>query len=264
MTRHYILRVPRAYDATRRLPLVVLLHGWTGSAQTFEAYSRMAEKGEKEGFILVTPDGLGQPQGWNVGFLDLSGKHADDVGFVGHVIDQVETEVGVDPDRVYVAGFSNGAMLAHLAGARLSDRIAAIGAVAGTVGLPNADGQKAIPAPASPVSAMLIHGKKDSMVAYDKSASALLAGIGAEESAQWWAGQDGCAKTPCQTMSANGNVATETFSGGRLGAEVILVSIANGVHAWPGGLTRPGHESTPDVDAADLLWQFFKSHPKRR
>jgi polyhydroxybutyrate depolymerase len=266
VTRSYILRVPKAYDATRRLPVVVLLHGWTGTAEAAEGYTMMGDKADKEGFFLAVPEGLGEPQGWNVGFLDLSGKHADDVAFVAKVLDQVEKEVGVDPDRVYVAGHSNGAMLAHLVGAKLSNRVAAIGAVAGTIGLPSTSGPpKTIPNPGEPVSAILIHGKADAMVAYEKGASALLGGIGAPDSARWWARQDGCSMTPTRVVSPNGNVITETYSGGKRGTEVTLVSIVNGPHDWPGGYTRDGHRETlTGVGAADLLWSFFEKHPKRR
>jgi polyhydroxybutyrate depolymerase len=88
--------------------------------------------------------------------------------------------------------------------------------------------------------------------------------VGAMESAKWWATRDGCSITPSETTSPNGNVITDTFSGGKNGTEVTLISIANGVHDWPGGLTRQGPETTTGVNAADLIWDFFVAHPKRR
>lgn len=262
--RTYILRVPKAYDATKPLPLVIALHGWTASATMAEQYMRMGDESEKDGFILVAPDGLGAPQGWNAGFIDLSGKHANEVQFISALIDKVETEVGIDPDRVYVAGHSNGAFLAHLLASQLSTKIAAIAAVAGTIGVPNADGSlKLIPEPIAPISAILIHGKKDAMVQYDSKAMALLHGVGAVESAKWWASHDGCSLTPTEVVSSNGNVITDTYAGGKNGSEVSLVSIVNGVHDWPGGLNREGVESKTGVDAAHLIWMFFEAHPKK-
>jgi polyhydroxybutyrate depolymerase len=263
--RSYILRVPRTYDATKPLPLVIVLHGWTSNARSAEIGTHMAEESEKNGFVMVAPDGLGSPQGWNAGFIDLSGKAQDDVQFINALIDKVESEVGVDVDRVYVAGHSNGAFMAHFLAARLSSRLAAVAAVAGTVGVPDRDGGfKTIPEPSDPVSVLLIHGRKDPMVQYDSKSVALLHDVGALDSAKWWAKRDGCSLTPAETTSLNGNVVTDTFSGGKNGAEVTLISIANGVHDWPGGIGRDGPETTTGVNASDLIWDFFKAHPKHR
>jgi polyhydroxybutyrate depolymerase len=265
--RGYILRVPKAYDATKRLPLVVVLHGWTASGALAEAYTRFGEKADQEGFFLVSPDGLGRPAGWNAGFLDLSGKKQDDVAFIETILNTVEKEVGVDPDRVYVAGHSNGAMLAHLIGARLGNRVAAIGAVAGVSGLPSANGgaPNRVPDPKGPVSVMIIHGKQDATVAYgDGGIRGLLTGIGPRESARWWAERMGAKAPPEVLTSSNGNIVTETYRDGRDGTSVKVVSIENGLHDWPGGLTRTGVETISGISATDILWDFFIAHPRRR
>jgi len=265
LTRQYLLRVPAAYNRSRALPLVVLLHGWTGSAPTIVANTGFDDKAEREGFVLVAPEGLGRPQAWNVGFLDLTGnRHPNDAAFVADLIGQVEREVGIDPNRVFVAGHSNGAMLAHLVGAKYGDRVAAIGVVSGTIGLPNTQLKvKIVPNPVRPVSAMIIHGKKDGMVAYDASHQALLQGIGAPRSAQWWAQADGCLPSPSRSVSPNGNVVLDRYVNGRLGTEVDLMTINNGLHEWPGGNAGMGRERTTGVNATDVLWDFFVKHSRQ-
>lgn len=245
LTRNYILIVPKAYDASRRLPMVVLLHGWMGNASRILAMTRLEAKAEKEGFIVVAPEALGEPKGWNVGYLDLSGmNHPDDAGFVSSVIDQAEKEVGVDEDRLYVMGHSNGAMLAHLVGSKLAGRLAAIGAVAGTIGMP---GKDTIPAPASPVSAILLHGQADGMVAYDTKHPALLNTIGAPLAAKWWAEKDGISGDPVRTNLSPEEI-LDTYSGAN-GVEVQLVTYPKGTHDWPS-------------DATDLIWAFFIRHSR--
>lgn len=254
--RDYILRVPKAYDATKRLPLVVVLHGWTSTGASAEAYTHFGDKADQEGFFMVAPNGTGQPQGWNAGFLDLTGgPHPDDVGYIASLLDQVEREVGVDPDRIYVVGHSNGAMLAHLLAARLGNRIAAIGAVAGTIGLPQANGLKTIPAPTAPVSVMLIHGTADKMVAYDRSSGSFLQGVSAPDSARWWARHDVCIPTPLRTSENSGRILIDSYRGGHGGTEVTLVTIVNGGHDWPG--------RSSGIDVTDRIWRFFAAHPKR-
>src|SRR4051812_11667971 len=63
--RSYILRFPNNYDGKTKLPMVMLLHGANDSAAYAEAAYHFDEKGEKEGFVLVIPDALGDYHAWN-------------------------------------------------------------------------------------------------------------------------------------------------------------------------------------------------------
>lgn len=253
LDRTYILRVPKAYDASKPTPLLVVFHGWTGSGAESEGYTHLAAAAEAEGWLSAFPDGTNTPRGWNTGFLNLGQKGVDDVRFTSDLLDAIKKQVHVDDSRVFVAGHSNGAMLAHTLASRLPDKIAAIGAVAGTVGL----SQKArISAPNSPVSVMMIHGTGDSMVAYDAKDSALLRCISAPEGARWWAKQD---KTAAEPVLGHlpGRAKTETWTLGTGGTEVVLVTLPGWSHDWPTAARTGG------VDAASLLISFFKAHPKR-
>lgn len=258
-TRRFILRVPKSYSG-RKTPAVMVLHGWTASAEDAEQYTRMAERAEKEGWIAVFPDGIGNPQGWNAGFIDLTGMNRpDDLGFLNATLDQVEREINVDKDREYVAGHSNGAFMANYLGAKLGARLAAIGSMAGTVGLrPGVE----IPTPIAPISVILLHGKADNLVAYAPGASALLANEGAVASARFWAKEDGCKPEPETTVK--GRVTIDRYKGGKDGTEVELVSVDGAPHDWWGGIGRNGDVPTYDAPAADLIMAFFKAHPKRR
>lgn len=246
MIRNYILRVPKNYDATKPLPMVVVLHGWTSSGAGIEVYSGMADEAERRGYVSVFPDGLGQMRGWNAGFIDLSGQKKDDVRFVSDLIDEVERLVGVDPKRVYVCGHSNGAFLAYAVGAKLGDKVAAIGAVAGTIGLPKATTKPMIGFPVAPLSVIALHGRLDPTVGYGNATQALLMGTGALDSAKWWAEKIG-AKDP-KTTDADG-IETMIWRGSD-GRDVELVSYAKGKHEWPSG-------------GAKLILDFFDGHPKR-
>src|ERR1043166_4800404 len=140
LERSYILRVPKAYDNKTNLPIVIVYHGWTSNAQQADVYTEFGAKSEKEGFILVIPDGtpgIGKLKGWNAGILNLGAADVDDVKLTADLLDQVEKDMYVDEKRVYIAGHSNGAMMAYDLGAKLSNRIAAIGVVSGTIGTPN-------------------------------------------------------------------------------------------------------------------------------
>jgi len=254
LARTYILRVPKNYDGKTNLPLVVLFHGWTGSAEDVEANTGFGDKADREGFILAIPngtEGVGGLRGWNCGFLDLGKPKADDVKFTTDVLDQVERDLCVDPNRVYVAGHSNGAMMAYDLGAKLSGRIAAIAVVSGTIGIPGSQ----VADPEGPVSAIILHGKEDPTVPYDASHEGLIKAIPAPESAKWWAEKDGC-KPPVESTAKDELI--EDYTGGRNGAEVEFVTILDGKHAWPGG-----GRTHPAISATDMVWDFFRAHPKQ-
>jgi polyhydroxybutyrate depolymerase len=262
LQRSYILRVPKAYDNKTKLPLVFVFHGWTSSAEEAEVYTQFGAKSEKEGFILAVPngtEGVGKLKGWNAGFLNLGQSSADDVKLTSELLDQLEKDMYIDESRVYVAGHSNGAMMAYTLGAKLSDRIAAIAVVSGTIGIP----KQQVEEPKGPVSAIIIHGKKDPTVPYDDTVQALLKSTAAPVCAQWWAGKVGCI-SPTRTTQAGGNVVIDTFTGGRAGTEVKFVSIVNGGHMWPNELDLPGPAAKSKFPATDVIWEFFKSHPKAR
>lgn len=123
-------------------PLVVMLHGAgsNGPAAAFE--TGWCEKADEQCFIVACPNALAvdpaQPahfrsnqQVWS----DLSGRfrgqEVDDCAYLASVIDDVMIRGGVDPLRIYLTGFSNGASIAFLAAAKLSGRFAAVAPVAG-------------------------------------------------------------------------------------------------------------------------------------
>lgn len=259
--RSYILRVPRQYDGKTKLPLVLLFHGWETNAASAERYTLFGAKSDEAGFILVIPDGTegrGDKEGWNAGFVNLGKAKADDVKLAGDLLDQVEKDLLVDENRVYVVGHSNGAMMTYSVGAHLSDRIAAIAVVSGTVG---ASG-KHVPDPKGPVSAIIFHGKADPSVPYDRTTTGIVKeGVPAPESAKWWAEKDGCGPAE-ETTKDGGNVIIEDYKNGKNGTEVEFITIVNGLHGWPSGGTWQGPETKTHVPATDLIWEFFKAHPK--
>lgn len=165
---------------------------------------------------------------------------------------------------MFALGHSNGAFLANLVAAKLSRRIAAIASVAGTIG-GNVDGKtQTIPAPAEPVSVLLIHGKLDPVVSYDGSGRAMLTGVSAPRSAKWWAERDGC-RGMKETKLPNGAGTRLTYTGGAGGTEVELISTDRGTHDFPAALQRGNvRERESGVAGMEEIVRFFARHPKGR
>ena len=154
--------------------------------------------------------------------------------------------------------------MAYYLGGLMSDRFAAVAGIAGTVGIPLATSAvKAVPEPKYPISVLMIHGKKDPMVAYKPGDKAFLQCTGAEEGAKWWAKEDGCDEKPEVTEFVKDLATLTSYSHGKNGTEVRLIATANGTHEVPGSYRGNGRETASGVDAIAEIWKFFKAHPKQ-
>jgi polyhydroxybutyrate depolymerase len=245
LTRTYLIHIPPSYDGRTPVPLVIVLHGYTGTAESIASLTLFTPKSDKEGFIVVYPEGLNQR--WNVGFGALK-FDTDDVGFINELLNRLEQKYEIDSNRIYVTGFSNGAMMSYLLGAELSDRIAAIAPVAGSIGSVTNNVLEQIPEPSYPVSVVVIHGTVDTSVPYEGDGFLSVA-----ESIAFWLRHDGCSPNPQNETSSNGQVIKSVYSGGAKGTEVVLYTLINVAHTWP----------NMPITATDIIWDFFESHPKQ-
>jgi polyhydroxybutyrate depolymerase len=265
--RTCLLHLPPIYDGKRSLPLVIVLHGGGGNAESAERMTGFTRKADKEGFIVAYPNGTGRLKNrlltWNSGnccgyALD---NNVDDGGFIRALMERLEKEVKADGNRIFVTGISNGGMMAYRVACELSDKVAAIAPVAGAQ---NVDGK-----PTHPVSVIIFHGTNDEHVLYeggkpkkradphDRTDKSVAFAV------DFWVKHNGCDAKPRRVEK--GNVVTETYSGGKDGTEVTLVTIKGGNHSWPGGerLARFLDDPTREIAATDVMWEFFAKHPKR-
>jgi len=253
--RTYTVHAPRATASGRAMPLVIALHGRGGSGPRMLRATGFDSSAARHGFLLVAPDGTGDPRGWYTGFA--SGGFIDDVGFIGALIDTLAARYPIDPKRVYVAGHSNGGVLAHRVAADLSARIAAIAVVAGAIGVRTGNGAVTqIDPPRAPVPVMIIHGDEDAVVPYDAIARSPrgLRPIPAPEAARFWARANECAALePRRDTIAAGRVLRDSWDG-RCRAPVVFLTLRGGDHSWP-------RESRgAPIDAAAAIWEFLAGH----
>lgn len=131
-TRSYSVRLPDNYDESQPAPLVIALHGAGDDGVNFQISTLLDEIANEHGYISVFPDGLNN--GWY--FLDenqmVVDDYTNDIGFLTQLIDEVSAKYAVDSERIYLIGFSNGALLALRASCDLGTRFAAVAAVAAT------------------------------------------------------------------------------------------------------------------------------------
>ena len=264
--RTYLVHVPKGHDPKKATPVVLALHGAAMNGPMMVWFSGLNKTSDKAGFVVVYPSGTGTGPflTWNAGGFrgKMAGGRPDDVAFVAELLDDLATVVKVDAKRVYASGMSNGGMMCYRLAAELSDRIAAIAPVAGTIAI---DESK----PKRPVPVIHFHGTKDTFVTFEAAKGRTRSFMrlkGVEESIQTWVKLNGCKEKPrADVLSKDGDetkVTRRTFGKGKDGAEVVLVVIEGGGHTWP-GMKPPASfmgKSAMNVSANDLMWEFFKKH----
>lgn len=278
LTRTFIVHVPPSFNGKSKVPVVFMLHGAGGSGAGADSETGWTSKSDREGFIVVFPDGtpprpslparfLLNPRLWNDGSgRGAAGKeNIDDVGFISSIIDFLETHYAADPDRIYCTGFSNGASMTFSVGVNLSNRIAAIAPVSGHLWLK----QKQL---AYPVPLLFIIGTEDPLNPIAGGNVKLPWGVEqyhppVEDSLKEWERMLGCG--PRVETARDGNGVRElVYDRCSKGGEVLYYRIDGLGHVWPGGQNKLPEKwvgkPSDKLNATNVIWDFFKAHPRTR
>lgn len=253
--------LPQNYYDTIKIPLVIFLHGTGGSASQCKNDYKFSEKAITQGFIVMYPEGVRSDgilgiRTWNAGICCdyAADHHIDDVHFVNTLIELGISRYKVDPKRVYITGMSNGAMMTYRLACELSEKIAAIASVSGTMMTENqCTAQKAIPI-------LHIHSALDTKI---PSAGGI--GIGGyyfppvDSVLNVWSSIDHCGTV--STIEYN-EYTFKKWKGYADDTEIFYYLTKDGGHAWPGGLKSRAAADPPStvINANDLILEFFNKH----
>ncbi len=292
LEREYRLHLPTGYDSDSPAPLVLVIHGYTGTAEKAEMeYTSFRASSDENGYVAVFPQGTGfevegfQVTSWNDEACNASpgpegpicgegafnyptppecGEPAecdwcschDDVAFIEGLLDKLETTLCIDRDRVFATGISNGGMFVHRLACDLPGRFAAIAPVAGTL----AQGFNCAPGADQPVSMMNIYATRDTTVPFD--------GVPAEDGFLYtpttevmdlWASE---ASQSCDAEARPYATSKDGVEGFRC---VERADCATGVElvdcAWDGGHDWPRTGKTEF--ASTVIWDFFERNPAK-
>jgi polyhydroxybutyrate depolymerase len=278
--RQYLRHIPADYDGTTPMPLVLDIHGYANAPEIENQVSGMPTLGDTEGFVTVTPVALGAPAHWDTR-LD-----SPDIPYIRQVLDDVEADLCVDRNRVYATGYSSGAFMTSTLACALSDRLAAVAPVAGLRDVPDCQPSRAVPA-------ITFHGTEDTFMLYtggvgpgeralpapDGSGGSVGDVIDSDDtlipgdhdqavpdSVSAWADRNGCDPEPDEGPVADDVGLVEYTC--PPGADVLLYRVRGGGHTWPGSeateafgqVTGPTNQN---LDATQLIWDFFASHPRQ-
>lgn len=267
--RDYAIHIPPTPTGGPR-PLLLSLHGAGGSAEISARATGWADKADREGFVVAFPEStrldpsrpvafLSNPSFWNAGTGIGFPAAVDDVGFLRALVGVIKRRTPIDPDRVYAAGFSNGAAMAMRLAVEAPEEFAAIAAVAGHLWVRD---RRPTPVPGL----IYIAGDADPMSPWEGGRFTTPWGRKftsppVRETYELWASWLGPHERRIEARSDG--VTLERFGPDAAGAKVHVHRIGGCGHVWPGGpavlaerITGP---LTDKLNATEVIWEFFSS-----
>lgn len=253
LVRDYIVHIPGSYDNKVPIPLVLCFHGYGGTASGI-SYTNFNDVSDTANFIVVYPQGtlLKRKSHWNVGGWTLDSK-IDDVGFISSLLDSLSERYNINQSRIYSTGMSNGGYMSFLLACQLSDRIAAIASVTGsmtpqTYNLCN---------PQRPIPVLQIHGTNDQKVPYKGNRKWSLS---INKVLEYWINHNNCDITPFEMSfpdinnSDESNVHRLSWLNGDNSVITDHIIVNGGGHDWFGVW------GNMDINSTAEIWKFFSQY----
>ena len=244
--REYIFYKPEGLK--KNSPLVLVLHGYTSSAETIQWYSQMNEIADEHGFAVCYPQGTDDNNGiphWNA---NLKISDVDDIKFLTELAQTLQDIHSLDTARTFVCGKSNGGFMSYTLACEAPEIFKAIASVTGTMS--GQTWRTCEPTNAIPV--FQISGIDDEVVPIDGSMNTYGGWGGApsmDEIISFWADQNNCTSIDTTYYPEN----TEAYYHNNcLGEnEVWYYKINNWGHEWP------RENSGAGTTASEAIWEFF-------
>jgi len=212
--------LPKTFEKQEKWPLIISMHGYGGSSLIQNYYVRLNKFKNKFGYVFAAPNGLKDSAGkgyWNATNFccDFEKKKIDDVAYIKGLIDEIKNsnEIGrIDPEKIYLIGYSNGAFLASKIACSNSVKVAGMVNISGTSDLRNSEGEllavdiqtceheRAVPF-------LHVHGTADETIKYEGTDNGKTGHVGAIDHIKRWANQNGCrgefTKKPSKLNASN-------------------------------------------------------------
>ena len=260
LERDYILYVPANYSSEKEVPLLFNFHGYTSNAEEQMFYGDFRPIADTAGFIIVHPQGENlfgnDTRHWNVGGWTLSST-IDDVGFLKTLLAKISAEYTIDADRIYSTGMSNGGYMSFLLACQLSDKIAAIASVTGSMTPQTFDACNAL----HPTPVLQIHGTTDGVVPYE---GAIWTKPIEDVIAYWVDFNNASSSASTQDFVDNNGsdgstVERQTYTVEGSNVLVEHFKVTGGGHTWPGTFLN-SFGTNQDINASLEIWNFLSQY----
>ena len=251
LDRYYFIYIPDNLDSERSIPVLFALHGYGSSARNHFSYTNYISIADAHNFTVVYPQGFpmnttlaSSSSHWNVGGWTV-GSNVKDIEFIDTIIDLVQKKISIDTTRIYSSGMSNGGFMSYHLACNLSDKIAAIVSVTGSM-TPETYSSCS---PSHPTPILQIHGLLDTTVPYN--------GLSFMESIpkvmQYWSEYNSCSSEPEESSIINEDegyvINIDEYKNCLNNVEVKLILHSSMGHTWP-------RENSYGINASAEVWNF--------
>lgn len=243
----FILELP---EKSSGAPLVVMLHGYGNTAESFRAAVHFEREANELGFAVAYVTGAPDPNvptsstGWH-SELDTDGNR--DTEFLVSLVQYLQDEYALSRDRVYAVGFSNGGLMAHCLAMEAGDVFSACVSVAGW--MPKSVWNTR--SETNETGFFQITGEKDDAVPKNSDGSAKYHVAPAiEDVVDYWAESNGLKLS--ETSSVGKASVLTVYADEEKPKQVWNLLVAGGRHSWPG-------DQFSGIDTNALILEFFES-----
>ena len=252
-SREYLIHVPSSYENNQPLALLISFHGYGNTANEIMELSKLNDLADTNNFIVVYPQGL-TFQGvthWNVGGF-TNGSTSNDVGFINSVLDDLEANYNINTNKIYACGESNGGFMSFLLACQLSERIAAIASVIGSMTPEMYNGCN----PNHQMPVLQLHGTSDNLVPYQGQSDM----IAIDSVLSYWQTYNqtdsvaSITQIPDVEQNDDSTVERYLYGNGINGSSVIHYKVINGGHDWFGA------EGNMDIQSSQIVWDFLSKY----
>ena len=241
-------------------PLVVMLHGVSGSGGQAENSYGWDPLADSAKFVVAYPDGVGRAWNGHGCCGQAARENIDDVGFITAMVGQISTAMAIDKARVYATGMSNGGIMSYTLACD-SGIFAAIGPVSATqldaCAAPHPTSVIHIPGTAARL--VPYHGGHGTSFYNGGDGTSFVDGPSITDVNAFWRNTDHCGPAD---ITANAPITTSTAAcaGNR---SVVLITIEGGRHKWPGVTTAidRADPTSHALNATETIWKFLAAHP---
>lgn len=259
VTRQYIYYEPT--ELNENMPLVFVMHGYTGDANSMRSYTEMNQIADQYGFAVCYPRGTVDSGGnrfWNVGYAFHGTETVNDVGFLTELAEYLQSTHNLNPDFTFATGFSNGGEMCYMLACQAYNTFKAVAPVAGMILQDILDECDTSP----PIPLFEIHGSQDNVTPLSGDPTNN-DGWGAypsiSDTINYFVEKNECTSFINQTLpnidgSDGSFVNSEKHLNGVNNNEVWYYEVVGGGHDWPGAW------GNMDINAGEEAWLFFQNH----
>ena len=251
LERCWLTLLPPTYTTNESYPLVVDMHGYTGTNYNMHNYSDWDRISEEHNVIIAYPQG--HENSWNAGWCcgvahDIG---IDDVGFILNMIELISTNYSVDDSKIYASGHSNGCAMTQKLANEASHIFAAGGCMALYL-LEDADPSF------SPTPIIEVHGILDAIIPYSNSHSSsvifdssLVGDEGALQNIATWAEMNGCSGILPEMIEEYPDYSIQGYTDCDEDVEVQLITLHLADH-------NPYPSANPTgIQTTQMVWDFM-------